>query len=184
MPIDEFTAIKKVLGGDKQAFRPLVEANSRLVFTAVLRIVRDEGAAEDIAQDAFLQAYRSLASFRGEAAFSTWLARIAVNKALDYCRVQARLAELPADLPAFGLGPEGSILAKEEVWQLRDQVRALPPLYRRTISQFYYRGLSYQEIALAEGVSVKTVESRLYRAKEMLRKSIGGGEGNVLAPRP
>lgn len=187
MPIDELTAIERVLAGDRQAFRHLVEANSPRVYTAVLRIVRDSGAAEEIAQDAFLQAYRSLATFRREAVFTTWLLRIAINKALDYCRSQGSRPPVdrdPADIASCLPSPETQVLVKEEIWQLREQVQALPPVYRRVIHQYYFRELSYKQIAQAEGVTEKTVESRLYRAKALLRKSLEGGEGNVSAPRP
>lgn len=185
MTIDELIAIKKVLAGDKQAFRPLVEANKRLVFTSVAKIVRDSDVAQDIAQEAFLQAYRSLANFRAESAFSTWLARIAINKALDYCRRHRALplgGEISDTMPCNGPGPESEVLAKEEVWLMREQLHALPAIYRRVIYQYYFQELSYREIAEGEGVTVKTVESRLYRAKAVLRKSMAGGEGNVSAP--
>ncbi|MGI6364794.1 MAG: RNA polymerase sigma factor [Bacillota bacterium] len=183
--IDELAAINRVLAGDKQAFRPLVEAYSRLVFTSVVKIVRDSEAAQDIAQEAFLQAYRSLANFRSESAFSTWLVRIAINKALDYCRRQRRLPrmeEIPEGLPGDGCGPEGQVLAQEEVWRMRKQIQALPDIYRRVIYQYYFQERSYREIAQNEGITVKAVESRLYRAKALLRKSMAGGDGNVSAP--
>lgn len=182
MVIDELTAIKKVLAGDRQAFCPLVEANSRLVYTAVVRIVQDPVAAEDIAQDAYLQAFRSLADFRGEAAFSTWLMRIAVNKALDYCRSQrarAPAAELTDSLPDGNESPEQQMLVREEIWSLREKIQDLPPVYRRTIHQYYFHELTYRQIAQADGVTVRTVESRLYRARALLRESVLGGEGNV-----
>lgn len=185
MTIDDNIAIEKVLAGDKQAFRPLVEAYSRLVYTSVIRVVRDDDVAQDIAQDAFLQAYRSLASFRSESTFSTWLVRIAINKALDHCRHQRTKPQgedIPYTLPCDGPGPESQVLAKEEVWLMREQIHALPAIHRRVIYQYYFQELSYKEIAEREGVSVKTVESRLYRARAMLRKSMAGGEGNVSAP--
>lgn len=185
MRIEDLVAIKKVLAGDKQAFRPLVEANKRLVFTSVAKIVRDSDVAQDIAQEAFLQAYSSLVSFRGDSAFSTWLVRIAVNKALDYCRRQRVLplrGEISDTLPCNDPSPESEVLAKEEVWQMRQQIKALPAIYRRVIHQYYFQELSYREIAEGEGITVKTVESRLYRARAVLRKSMAGGEGNVSAP--
>lgn len=188
MTIDEIQAINKVLSGDKQAFQPLVERYSRLVFTSALKIVRDRDIAEDIAQEAFLQAFRSLASFRGDAAFSTWLVRIAVNKALDYCRKMKDRdgAEDLGDYPLAhdcGNSPEDLALRKEEIWQMREQVRGLPVLYRKVVYAYYIQQLSYREIAEREGISIKTVESRLYRARAMLRESVTGGEGeNVSTP--
>lgn len=185
MSIDDLAAIKRVLAGDKQAFRPLVEAYSRLVYTAVVRIVQDREAAEDIAQEAFMQAYRSLAGFRSESAFSTWLVRIAINKALDYCRRQRsspRMEEIPDGLASDDRGPEAQVLAQEEIWRMREQIQALPEIYRRVICQYYFQERSYREIAQGEGVTIKAVESRLYRAKALLKKSMAGGDGNVSAP--
>jgi len=185
--IDEKPIIEKVLAGDSQAFRPLVDENSRLVFTAVVKIVRDREVAQDIAQDVFLQAYRSLAKFRGESAFSTWLTRIAVNKALDYCRrrkARPQVEELPDFLPGEdGQNPETEVLKREEIWRMREEIKLLPEIYRNVLYKFYFRQLSYTEIAGQEDVSVKTVESRLYRARSKLRESMLGGEGeNVSAP--
>ena len=163
--IDELAAINRVLAGDKQAFRPLVEAYSRLVFTSVVKIVRDSEAAQDIAQEAFLQAYRSLANFRSESAFSTWLVRIAINKALDYCRRQRRLPrmeEIPEGLPGDGCGPEGQVLAQEEVSDAKTD-----PGFARYLSpghhQYYFRSVLPKLPRTRH--HRKAVESRLYRAK-------------------
>jgi len=183
--IDELIAIKKVLAGDKQAFRPLVEAYSRLVYTSVVKIVRDPDTAQDIAQETFLQAFRSLASFRSESAFSTWLVRIAVNKALDHCRrlkVLPRTEELHDYICQDGPSPETEVLRQENIWQMREQIQRLPGIYRKVIFDYYFQESTYREIAQREGISVKTVESRLYRAKAMLKESMAGGEGNVSAP--
>lgn len=183
--IDELAIINKVLAGEGRAFQPLVETYSPLVFTAVAKIVGDRTVAEDIAQEAFLQAYRSLASFRGEATFSTWLTRIAVNKAIDYCRrqrSQPKLEPIPATQASCEPGPELELMAKENAWQLREQIQGLPAIYRRAIMQYYFLDLSYREIAESEGISIKTVESRLYRARTILRENIEGGDGNVSAP--
>jgi RNA polymerase sigma-70 factor, ECF subfamily len=94
--IDEQELLKRVAKGQKEAFPPLVEKYGRLVYTAALKIVRDPFMAEDIAQEAFLQAYRSLGTFRHESSFSTWLTRIVVNKSLDHCR-KAKHLPLPHD---------------------------------------------------------------------------------------
>lgn len=183
--IDELAAINSVLAGDSQAFQPLVECYAPLVFTAVVKIVGEKTAAEDIAQEAFFQAYRGLASFRRESSFATWLTRIAINKALDYRR-QRRDQPVPNAVlvgqASESPGPQLELLAKEDAWRLRQSIRALPSIYRRAVEQYYFLERSYQEIAEAEGISKKTVESRLYRAKTMLRRNLEGGDGNVSAP--
>jgi RNA polymerase sigma factor (sigma-70 family) len=187
--IDEQELIKRVAEGQKDAFPPLVEKYSRLAYTAALRIVRDPFMAEDIAQESFLQAYRSLGSFRQESSFSTWLTRIVVNKSLDHCR-RTRHLPSPHDPrvlsnnkagPDSGPDPEAVFLEKEKKATLREKVMGLPGIYRRVIYQHYFNQQSYKEIALREGVSVKTIESRLYRGKALLRTTAGGGvEGDEM----
>ncbi|HZD60834.1 MAG TPA: sigma-70 family RNA polymerase sigma factor, partial [Anaerolineae bacterium] len=84
--------IKETLDGNREAYRELVIRYQQLIFAVVLKIVDNYQDAEDIAQETFVKAYQSLASYRGEAKFSTWLVRLATNKALDYLRKQQRLA--------------------------------------------------------------------------------------------
>lgn len=167
--------------GDSSAYQPLVERYRHLVYTTVVKIVRDEHTARDVAQEAFWQAYRSLNNFRGEAAFSSWLVRIAVNKALDFTRRQRRSRELPleqsvelADCPAPG--PEEQVVEREMAAELLEHVERLPEIYRQVVRQHFIHYLSYKEIARREGVSVKTVASRIHRAKTMLRRMVGGRE--------
>ena len=184
--IEEHDLIQKILGGDSQAFQPLVERYNHLVYTAILKIVRDPNVAEDIAQEAFWQAYRSLDNFRGESGFSTWLTRIAVNKALDHCRRQRnvpQVQELGEDIPGPD-DPQTEILKKEELWLVREEIQNLPAVYRKVILDYYFNDMSYREIAHQDRVAVKTIESRIYRAKALLRNSgIGGDEGGkVSAP--
>ncbi len=178
--------IEAVLAGDERAFRPLIESCSSLVYTSILKILRDPNASEDIAQEAFLQAFLSLDKFRMESSFSTWLVRIAVNKALDHLRREkARPPSqelMDALLDENAPNPEATLLKEEMIWQLREEVQKLPPIYRKVIYEYYFNRLSYREIAAKEGISEKTVESRLYRARNMLRENRAGGEGNVSAP--
>jgi RNA polymerase sigma-70 factor (ECF subfamily) len=183
--IDELKLIDGVLAGDVQAFRPLVESYNRLVFTSVVNILRDSIAAEDIAQEAFLQAFLSLDEFRRESSFSTWLVRIAVNKALDYLRrekARPPVVGLTDAIPSNAPTPENVLLEEEFIWQLREEVQQLPPIYRKVVYDFYFNKLSHREIAAKEGISEKTVESRLYRARGMLRQMRTGGEGDVSTP--
>lgn len=185
MAIDEEKIIDGVLAGDVQAFRPLVESYNRLVFTSVVNILRDPIAAEDIAQEAFLQAFLSLDKFRRQSSFSTWLVRIAVNKALDFLRrekARPQAVGLTDAIPSNAPTPENVLLVEESLWQLREEVQQLPPIYRKVVYDFYFNKLSHREIAAKEGISEKTVESRLYRARGMLRQKRTGGEGDVFAP--
>lgn len=111
--------------------------------------------------------------------------RIAVNKALDYLRREKALpgaVDLTEAIPSSAPTPEKVLLQEEALWQLREEIGKLPPIYRKVIYDFYFHKLSHREIAAKEGVSEKTVESRLYRARGMLRQMGTGGEGDVSAP--
>ncbi len=180
--------ITRVLKGDKTAFQPLVTKYSNLVYSTALRIVGNPATAEDVSQEAFWQAFRSLNSFRFQSSFSTWLVRIAVNKALDFCRqVESHTTFLEEngvscrdDVSGGGgtLNPEESVVRLEEQAELYQKLKKLPPVYQKAIVEHYFNSRSYKEMAGDENVSVKTVESRIYRAKKMLKKMHGGGEIN------
>lgn len=182
--MEDSRLIKQVLAGNRQAFAPLVEKYGSLVYTSALKIVRDSSSAQDVAQEALWQAYRSLGDYRGEAAFTTWLTRIAINKALDHCRranpLQEKSREDSADF--WSPGPEEAVIRGEQLGQLREKVEGLPNIYRQVIFDHYYSQLTYQEIAVRNNVSVKTVESRIYRAKLMLKTLMtGGGPGEQVS---
>lgn len=173
--------IKETIDGNREAYRELVIRYQQLIFAVIFRITGNYQDAEDIAQETFIKAYRALDSYRGEAMFSTWLVKLATNKALDYRRKQQRLSidvlednieRLSVDHESF---TERVILRKEDLAQLRQKLESLPEVYRRTLYLCYFDELSCQEIAEREGVPVKTIASRLYRGKKILREQPEGG---------
>lgn len=188
--IQDQELIARVLKGDQKAFQPLVTKYSSLVYSTALRITGNAAAAEDVSQEAFWQAFRSLAGFRFESSFSTWLVRIAVNKALDYCRQAEKHSPFREEqgvcrIPdaAGGVGtptPEETVIKLEEQAELYLKLKKLPVVYRKALLDHYYNRKSYQEMAHAENISVKTVESRIYRAKKMLKKMQVGGDINEI----
>jgi RNA polymerase sigma-70 factor (ECF subfamily) len=173
--------IKETLDGNREAYRELVIRYQQLIFAVVLKIVDNYQDAEDIAQETFVKAYQSLASYRGEAKFSTWLVRLATNKALDYLRKQQRLARdvLEENVERLSVTseslPERIVLHKEDLEYLRQGLDNLPDSYRRALYRCYFDELSCKEIAEHEGVPVKTIASRLYRGKKILREQPKGG---------
>jgi RNA polymerase sigma factor (sigma-70 family) len=185
--IQEKQLLARVLKGEKAAFQPLVIKYSKLVYTTALKIVRDPAAAEDISQEAFWQAFRSLSSFRFQASFSTWLVRITVNKSLDYCRQEKRHRLLRDGQELYtrnsipeDLDPQEAVIKLEEQSELYRKIENLPDIYRRAILEHYIKRKTYREMAGKEKVSVKTIESRIYRAKAMLKKVEPGGEKNEM----
>lgn len=173
--IEDQGMVREVLAGKREAYRRLVEKYQGRVAAAISRVIGFRPEVEDLVQETFWQAYRSLGRFRGEARFSTWLMRIAVNKAIDFQRRRREercylaadhtpLAEISAQEE-----PEPLLLAKEQEERLYRYLERLPPLYRQVLRRHYLEGFSYREMAGEAGVPVKTIESRLYRARKLLR---------------
>ena len=174
--------------GDREAFDSLVELYAPQVYNLALRVTGSREEAEDCVQDAFLRAFCALRSFRGEAAFSTWLYRVALNVATDAARKRARnpisaseLASDDADEPPPDLervadkaptgdhGPEVVFLAKQRRLTVLKAIRQLPEHQRAVVILYDLQGLSYEEIAQILRTRVGTVKSRLNRARLALR---------------
>ncbi|NNF16846.1 MAG: RNA polymerase sigma factor RpoE [Gammaproteobacteria bacterium] len=185
--------VERVQQGDKKAFDLLVLKYQHKIVNLVMRYVRDAAEAQDVAQEAFIKAYRALPNFRGDSAFYTWLYRIAINTAknflvaakrrpLDYdldlqdpeqYDMQARLKESDT--------PEGLLLTEEIRGIVMDAIELLPADLRTAIILREMEGMSYEEIAQTMECPVGTVRSRIFRAREAIDKRlqpiIAGGLG-------
>lgn len=186
---DDRTLLARAQGGDMSAFEELVGRHEEKVYGLALRMTRSEADAAEITQDTFLSAYQHLAEFRGEAAFGSWVHRIAANNALMRLRRQ-RVLDIVSDDQLEG--PEfterGSLAeAPETDWSRRadDKILdeelgraiqaatdALPEGYREVFLLKDVEGLSYEEISEMVGISVPAVKSRLHRARLALREAI------------
>lgn len=177
--------VDRVRGGEPRLFAELVARHQDAVYATSLRLLGDAADAEDTAQEAFLKAFRGLAGFRGDAKFSTWLYRITVNLCADHARRsrrpdrRARTIDDAGEIPDGRMDPEGGLLADEERKAVERAVMGLEERYRSVVVLHYYQKLSYEEIATVLGMPLKTVETRLYRARRMLRNVLGpdGPEG-------
>jgi len=176
-PAEESSLVERARGGDTEAFRALVEKYQDRVFALARRMVGDREEAEEVAQDAFLRAWRALPRFRADARFSTWLYRIAYRRACDAAaslggrRHRERgleMAESIAD-PAPAAGPSGG----EELERL---VASLPEAQRAAITLFYYQDRSLGEVARILGLPEGTVKTHLHRARAALRRALQRGE--------
>jgi len=172
--------VELVQRGDRNAFNVLVLKYQHKVMKLVMRYVRDQAEAEDIAQEAFIKAYRALPSFRGESAFYTWLYRIAINTAKNSLMSgRKRLVDYDLDLQdpddytgqvllKHGDTPERMLLTDEIRQTVQEAMRSLPDDLREAIMLRELDGLSYEEIAEVMECPVGTVRSRIFRAREAI----------------
>ncbi|HTO27818.1 MAG TPA: RNA polymerase sigma factor RpoE [Devosia sp.] len=184
--------VERVQRGDKRAFDLLVRKYQSRIFGLISRYVRDMDEVQDVAQEAFIKAYRALPGFRGDSAFYTWLYKIAVNTAKNHLVAMGRRppsGDIDADDAEFMAGaermhdsatPERELMRQEIEQSVFSTVQALPEELRTAITLREVDGLSYDEIAEAMGCPIGTVRSRIFRAREAidekLRPLLSGGE--------
>jgi len=176
--------VKRVQAGDKSAFDVLVLKYQQKVINLVNRYVHDPHLSMDVAQEAFIKAYRGLANFRGDSAFYTWLYRIAINTAKNHLvsknrrmpdsDIDAQEAEQygSADALREFATPEHEML-KDEIHQtVMTAINALPEDLRVAITLRELEAMSYEEIAEAMECPIGTVRSRIFRAREAIEKEL------------
>ncbi len=176
--------IERVQNGDKQAFNFLVIKYQNKICNLISRYAKNKGDVQDIAQEAFIKAYRALPSFRNESAFYTWLYRIAVNTAKNYVVAQGRRppacdidAEDAANFENPGAlkeisNPENILLSEQLRQVVFSSIEALPDDLKMAITLREIDGLSYEEIAEVMDCPVGTVRSRIFRARESVDKNV------------
>lgn len=183
LPEDTHDAFRAA-SGDTAAFERLVRKYEKYVCTTVFSVIRNRDDSFDVAQEVFLKLYHSIGSFKGESSFSSWLYRIAKNSALDFLRKQKkaqtvslnaenddgekRLPDLPD--PSDRNHPEKAALAAEKREMLYAALNRLTPEHREMILLRDINGYTYEEMSDMLGLESGTVKSRLFRAREALRK--------------
>ncbi|MCM2678816.1 RNA polymerase sigma factor RpoE [Echinimonas agarilytica] len=176
--------VERVQQGDKRAFDLLVTKYQHKVHSLIARYIKNPNEVQDVAQEAFIKAYRALGSFRGESAFYTWLYRIAVNSAKNYLVSQGRrppAADVDAQDAEFYEGgevlhevasPEREALSDEIRKVVFDTIDGLPEDLRTAITLRELEGMSYEEISGVMDCPVGTVRSRIFRARETIEKRL------------
>jgi len=173
--------VNEILTGNQHRFRELVTRYQSRVLTVAMKVANNQRDAEDISQEVFLQLYRSLSDFKGKSSFYTWVYRLTMNKAIDYKRKQekVKVQELEETISLYSeeniLPPEEALIKSLDKEFIHSVLLELTPVYRDILISYYFEGLSYKEIALKFQIEVKTVESRLYRAKRLLKDKHKGG---------
>jgi len=182
--LEDRRLIKQARAGDQKAFEKLLTKYRNLVFHVMMRMVRNPQEAEDLCQEAFIKAFRALASFNEEFAFSTWLMKIATNNCIDFLRkkklrtysidepIQYKEEKVQVELPDREPSPERRILDEERSQMINDAIQSLPPRYRHVIVLRHQEEKSYEEISELLKLPLGTVKARIFRAREMLNKKM------------
>jgi len=172
---DDLTIVARVLAGDINAYRTIVERYQRRVFRLGLRFHRVAEDIQDYVQEVFLKAYVQLSQFGRRGRFYSWLMRIAYNHGLD--RVGKRSVEVipeEYDPPDPGPGTEELALRSMAREELRAAVAGLPAPVGTCVDLFFFFELTYDEVSNITGIPVNTVKSHVFRAKQRLRKRLAG----------
>lgn len=198
-PDDE--VIARIRRGERDAFRLLVERYQARAYRLALRILRDEDAARDAVQEAFVKAYNNLGKFEQRSAFFTWLYRLVKNQCLDMLRrdrsdraveweegslaeAEVSSAETP-EVDGVAFAPASELMRKELREKINAAIAKLPAGARETLVLREVEGLSYTEIAEAQGIPKGTVMSRLFYARRQMQKLlIESGVGDAASIRP
>lgn len=186
--------VKRVQQGDKRAFDLLVVKYQHKILAIVGRYIRDSGEVHDVAQEAFIKAYRALGNFRGESAFYTWLYRIAINTAKNHLVARSRRppsSDVDMEDAEFYNGsqalkdqdtPENLFFRDELQDVVNRTIENLPEDLKTAVTLREFEGLSYEEIAQVMGCPMGTVRSRIFRAREAIDKQVQllmGGELSI-----
>jgi RNA polymerase sigma-70 factor, ECF subfamily len=170
---DDQAAVERVLAGDVSAFETLVRHWQGPLINLAYRFCRDRSRAEDMAQEAFLRAFRALATWRRDAAFSTWLFALAVNV------YRSELRRIPATVALDAIAEQGLAAAQGRALEDEDRertvrraVQVLPQKYREAVILFYFHDLDVPAAAQSLGLPVGTVKTRLSRARDLLRRKL------------
>lgn len=191
--VDDMELARRALNRDPNAFRIIMKANNQRLYRIARGIVRDDGEAEDIVQEAYVRAFAHLQGFRGESTLATWLSRIVIHEALGRLREGKRAANLAK---ATSLGAEAQIIpfplnahcddperamSQRQILQLVERATdALPDAFRTVFIARVIEGLSVEETADLLGLRPETVKTRLHRARALVRKRLDAQIGPVL----
>lgn len=186
-PRDE-DLVRRFQGGDAGAFAALVHRHERRVYNLALRMTGREEDARDATQDAFLAALRKLHTFRGEAAFTTWMHRVTVNACYDLLRKRQRAPLSIEPAPAEADRPRAEPTAPDHAERVelaidvRRALLAVPEEFRAVLILCDVQDLSYEDAAAALGVPIGTVKSRLHRGRVALGRLLAGERGDPARP--
>lgn len=183
-PQEDISLVAECLAGNQLSFQLLVERYQERMFGLVRHYTKSPVEIEDVVQDTFLKAYTRLSSFQQQSSFYTWLCRIAINTALDFLKRHGRSPVRAVEDPELDVGLRGrpsssatpapdARMEREEIQRLTQSVLAeLPEIFRTVLVLREFEDLSYQEMADVLGISIGTIESRLFRARARFKDKL------------
>lgn len=176
--------IAGAIAGNQVAYRALMKKYHDPICNLLYRMIREKDEVEDLAQEAFIKAFQSLASFNEEYAFSTWLFKIATNNCIDYIRkrklqtfsidkpIESKDGEFSFEIPDSTYEPDRELIARQRSRLLEEAIKSLPPKYRTVILMRHSEEKDYAEIAKELRLPIGTVKAHIFRAREMLYKNL------------
>lgn len=178
--MQEVELVSQIKAGNSAAFASLIEEYQKKVYSVAYGIVRNPEDAMDIAQETFIRVWDRIGTWRGDAALSTWICRVASNLALDFLRKNKRV--VPVEDIEYGRdvvqpSVEADVLNAEAKTELDRAVSQLPEEYRQLVVLRHTGDMSYQDMADLLGLSLSQVKNRLLRARQMLRERLKGRVG-------
>jgi RNA polymerase sigma-70 factor (ECF subfamily) len=178
--ISDEAVIARVRAGETDLFEVIMRRYNQRLYRVTRSIVRNDAEAEDVVQDAYVRAYTHLAQYAGEAKFSTWLTRIAVNESLRRLRHRGRsddMERMASTTPLAAEGPEKHVADREFRQIMESAIERLPSAYRSVVILRDVEDLSTAEAADCLGIPVATVKTRLHRGRALLRETLGSTLG-------
>jgi len=181
---EETEVIKRALSGDQEAYSRILRSYRDAVFGLVYRMIRDREEANDITQETFIRAFKSLRYYRPKYALSTWLFRIATNRCIDHLRkrkirtvsldqgMETKTGELRREIPDTSTRPDEIFFQKRRMISIERAIDSLPLKYREVILLKHKEDRSYEEIAQILNLPLGTVKVRIFRARELLKKKL------------
>ncbi|RWM06555.1 MAG: RNA polymerase sigma factor [Mesorhizobium sp.] len=184
----DMALVRRALAREAGAFRAIIKTHNQRLYRIARGVVRNDAEAEDIVQEAYMRAFASLDSFRGDASLATWLSRIVINEALGRLRKRKRVVAVrdnpEAEIIRFPLNPNDDperTMAQRQILGLVERATdSLPDVYRTVFVARVIEGLSIEETAEVLGIRPETVKTRLHRARALVRKALDDEIGPVL----
>jgi RNA polymerase sigma-70 factor, ECF subfamily len=178
--VDDAELVARSLRQDHEAFGQLIDRHASVIVNLAYRMVGNRAEAEDLAQEAFLAAFKALSTFRADSKFSTWLYRIASNKCKDWLRAKRPgMGQQDVDIDevldshvAEEQTPERLLSQQQVALELEQAIQRLPPLYREAFVLKHVEGLSYEEMAEILGVNGDTLKMRVYKGRLQLSREL------------